>query len=228
MSFGKEAEMTRPVHRWLEKQGLWVKSEYVTPWGICDLVGVEFRQPSVLARQKLAQTRPIGPLHRITLLHMIPDSSEGKCVTAKRLRKETYRMVLPRGLEYELEKLQRGHFIISPKQGHYQRENGWMPLHHRILAIELKLKRISEALFQAAAHVKFATESYVAFPAYTAYRVISSDRKSEFEKARVGILAISRRKCEIVLRATSNDGLADPVVQSHCVERFWRTHITGN
>lgn len=40
--FDFEREMAQPVLNWLQQNRLEVKSEFSTPWGICDMVGVQF------------------------------------------------------------------------------------------------------------------------------------------------------------------------------------------
>ena len=41
MDYRLESEMTPIVEAWLDAQGLDHKAEFVTPWGICDLVGTK-------------------------------------------------------------------------------------------------------------------------------------------------------------------------------------------
>ena len=67
--FKAEANMMKPVLQWMQSLNLAVKSEFITPWGMCDLVGVGFRKGNVKRRQKLRQTRAINSMRRAALLH---------------------------------------------------------------------------------------------------------------------------------------------------------------
>jgi hypothetical protein len=220
-SFALECEMSGPVRRWLNKEGLAVKDEYVLPWGICDFVGLSFDQERVNKRLALRQFRPIGPPHRVNLLFEIPDAETGKRIGFRRLQKRLP-MLPPDALEHELEKLAQNGFVVQDPKGSFQKLNGWVPLHNRIVAVELKLSRTSEVLGQAASHRAFASESYVAMPSKIAERAAET-RCAEFDAAGVGILAVTRNMCKVLLRSSASGVSVQPTLQAHCVERFWRT-----
>ncbi len=60
MPFRRESQMVVPVRRWLERQNLLVKPEFLLPWGVCDFVAVAFRSENVKKRLKLRQKqRPL-------------------------------------------------------------------------------------------------------------------------------------------------------------------------
>lgn len=221
MTFAREREMARPVRSWLMSQGLQVKQEYSTPWGICDFVAASLNRTLVRKRLELRQSNAIGSLFRLALLQRIPDSRSGRSISWSRL--EHLCRVPSEYLEAELDKLIVNRFVIRTPRGAFQKLNGWQPLHKKIIAIELKLNRVAEAIMQARANRAFATESFIALPAETAYRLARSERKHELTMAGVGIIAVSRESCTVLLRPSDCGIAADPVLQMHCVERFWRT-----
>src|SRR6266446_3702040 len=92
--FESEAKMSKPVIRWMQSLGLRVKPEFITPWGICDLVGLSFRSTSVQHRLRLGQTQPITSVTRAALLLRIPDVATGQSITLMALTKE-YAFVMP-------------------------------------------------------------------------------------------------------------------------------------
>jgi hypothetical protein len=83
----------------------------------------------------------------------------------------------------EVERLIDDGFVLRISGGRLQKMNGWMPLPSRIVAVELKLRRIAEALQQARANLGFAEESYAAFPMPVARRIAreSSSWSSYFD-----------------------------------------------
>ena len=104
-----------------------------------------------------------------------------------------------------------------------------MPIHERLVAVELKLSRIEEAMHQAMNNLGFADESYVALPAVVARRVASNpSRWSEFFDAGVGLLSVSRHRCDVLMQPHKAAGWPDPAIQLYCAEKFWRTRAKGN
>lgn len=230
MNFTREMEMLEPAQTWLQDQGLMTKAEFYTPWGVCDLVGVEFRKNSVKKRLRLRQMSAVGPAARINLLRNIPDPDEDgrTSITLRRLeRLFSYRFDAEE-VQREIQYLVKNRFVCSPKRNHFQRVNGWMPLQKRIVAVELKLNRITEALHQAACHRKIAQEVYAAFPIHTAERLVSSGRVEACTNLGVGILGVHPDGCERLLKPSGRKPEIDPVLEMHCVERFWRTFATDN
>jgi hypothetical protein len=220
--FARECDMSGPVREWLRRQRLLIKEEFALPWGVCDFVAMSFNSNQVSKRLAFRQFRPIGPLHRVALLTQIPDHESGPPISLSDLE-QLYRDAadLPM-LDNELHSLISGRFVIQKENG-LQRLNGWAPLHDRIVAVELKLSRVSEALAQAASHLAFATESYIALPAEIADRAATGPRSAEFRNSGIGILAVTRKACKIVLPASQGGVQPIDALQMHCVERFWRT-----
>jgi hypothetical protein len=214
--------MATPVVRWLQRRGLAVKQEFSFPWGICDLVGVKLDASRVKRRISYGQTRPIGPLLRLYILSRIPDSKSGRCVSLKMLRKEF--AALPVGtLEKELDVLMRGKFVHSPKQGLLNKTNSWAPLHLRIVAVELKLSRVADAISQAVANHAAATHSYVALPGRLASHMVQHSGAEGFLQRGVGLLGVWPRSCVELVQPSTLGSSCDEIIQSHVVERFWRT-----
>ncbi len=228
-AFQFEREMSAPSRDWLKRQGLIIKEEFSTPWGICDLVGVSFAQERVLQRLSLGQREPIGPPFRIALLNRIPDSQTGKTVALDGLEREFNDFLTPSEIQRALKSLVESGFVVTVHSGCLQKLNGWAPLHWRIVALELKLRRVEEALNQARSHLRFATHSYVGLPSELALRVAQSSRRRDFLNFGVGIVAVSPTHCQVVVRSRGQSSAEqDKVLQMHCVERFWRTRVRDN
>jgi hypothetical protein len=226
--FKFEREMAPYTRSWLVSLGLMVKEEFSTPWGICDLVGVSFSAKRVRQRLKLGQQSAIGPASRIELLNLIPDVSIGKSISVGRLERELDETLPPEELRRELDRLVGSRFIHSTRSGCFQKSDGWVPLHERIVAIELKLNRVSDGLSQAISHLRFATDVYLGLPTDLAMRIASSKRAIEFEHSGVGVVAVSHGSCRVVVAPLRKPHLSDRILQMHCVERFWRTMIRGS
>lgn len=230
--FVRESDMAASVARWMKSSGMTaVKSEFVTPWGICDLVGLTFNPANVEHRLRLRQTRAIGSITRALLLLQIPDGQTGKFTTVSSLARQ-FAPSLPREVvSEEIARLIAGRFVVPRSRGRLHRVNGWMPLQDRLVAVELKLSRIAEAMHQAMSNLAFAEESYVGFPAAVARRVAASaSRWSDFFHAGVGVLSVTRRGCNVLLPAREREtpDSTDGVLQFYCVEKFWRTRARGS
>ncbi len=221
--FRFESEMARPVLKWLNGNGLAAKTEFHTPCGICDMVGMKFRPSRVRVRLSHGQKHAVGPVLRLHVLWKIPDQESGSSVTFHRLHAESFSSLPPDRLRRELEHLERRKFIASPRRGAYHKVNGWDPLYDRIVAVELKLARVSEAVSQARSNLAFATESYIALPMDRALRIAHGQVGSAIRKQGVGLLGVSRTKCERLFAGSRAAEPCDEILRAHCVERFWRT-----
>ena len=226
--FRFEHEMASSARDWLMRQGLKVKEEFYTPWGVCDMVGVKLDRRKVRKRLRLGQKYPMGPLIRLEILNAIPDAVEGEWITLEELAHK-YRDLLTRAeVCAEIDKLLTGKFVRQGEDRTLQKVNGWAPLQTRLVAIELKLNRVEEALGQAISHQAFAGESFVGLPAGLAERVATSPRAGRFQAEGVGILSVGRNLSRVVLRPQPRLQKIDPGFQMHCVERFWRTEVRGS
>jgi hypothetical protein len=228
MTFSYEHQMMDPVAQWLRDHGLMVKMEFPTPWGICDLVGCSLNKKKVQKRLSQHQTRPIGSLLRVHLLSLIPDQKEGGSVNAEDLHRAFAGYLDKDRIGHELMKLMKDRFIETTDTGTFYKINGWMPLHRRLVAVELKLSRIDDALHQAINNLGFADESYVALPVSIAERLVNRQKESQFANKGVGLLGVDPQGCRIVLKASTHRVRQDAVVQEHSVERFWLPHVRGS
>ena len=226
--FRYEREMLAPARRWLSNQGMMVKEEFTTPWGVCDLVAVSLDQEHVRERLQLGQRAAIGPLTRVRILSAIPKVETNASEIVKTIM-SSYRGVLtPSHLREEIDRLIAGKFVKEGERGTLQRINGWAPLHRRLVALELKLSRVQDALAQAASHQAFAEGSYVGLPTDVAERIVTSQRAASFRSEGVGILSVGKDGCRIVLRPKARRYPLNPALQMHCVERFWRSWLRGS
>src|SRR6267378_4596873 len=105
ISFRLEREMAAPCRDWLKRQGLLIKEEFATPWGICDLVGASFSQERVRQRLNLGQSEPIGSPLRIALLSRIPDAQTEKTVALGWLEREFNDLLAPGEIQRALRSL---------------------------------------------------------------------------------------------------------------------------
>jgi hypothetical protein len=226
--FRFEHEMANSARNWLKRQGLMVKEEFYTPWGICDLVGAALDANRVRERLQLGQKHPIGPLIRLEILNAVPDAETGQSTTREELAHKYQDLLAATEVCAEIDKLITGKFVTVTEQGTLQKVNGWVPLHTRLVALELKLNRVEEALGQAISHQAFADESFVGFPTGLAGRIAASPRAARFLAGGVGIVSVGKSRCHIVLRPETRRHPINPTLQMHCVERFWRTRIKGN
>ena len=128
----------------------------------------------------------------------------------------------------EVGRLVNDKFVHITDRGCFQKMNGWVPLHKKIVALELKLTRISDAMHQAISNLEFADESYVGLPMRTAQRLEKGRKKSEFARKGIGLVGITPEKCEVFLEPNAVKSQQNRILQMHCVERFWRTHIKSN
>jgi len=221
--FALEAELVAPVQRWMQRQGLRVKAEYRTPWGICDLVGIALDKHRVTQRRKAGHNTALGRIERIGLLELIPTQASGSAISWTDLvRVAQANMGI--AVERELDWLLRNGFVRWSAERSLRRMDSWAPLQRRIVAIELKLNRIREALAQANNHSPLTRERYVALPLDVARRACRL-RTQEFVKAGVGLLGVLPSRCYTLLHPDDHVPREDRLEQRHCVERFWRTHF---
>ena len=225
MNFTYEHQMLGPAQRWLRTKGLMTKTEFSTPWGICDIVGCSFNHRNVKKRIGYGQINPIGPHVRVMLLSPIPDHTTTKSITLAELCRQFAPFFDQPCITLELNRLIKDKFVRVTPQGAFQKINGWMPLRKKIVALELKLNRVTEVLYQAINHLEFADESYVGLPIEIAERVAKSPRRSEFLYNGIGILGITSDKCKVLLKSAPSLSWQNPIFQAHCAERFWRTYI---
>lgn len=220
--------MSPIVSAWMRSTGLTVKTEFHLPWGVCDLVGVSLNADHVAHRLQLKQRKAIGSITSTAILLQIPDVETHRSLPIDTLYKQ-YSAVMPlTEIQEEVERLIAGRFVVKNRRGRLQKVNGWMPLEDRLIAVELKLSRVEEALVQARNHLDFATESYAAFPVCVAERIAGkSHRWSQFFDLGIGLISVGTRECHTLIPARNFPKPTDVAVRAFCVEKFWRTRTTG-
>lgn len=220
--------MCQPVTRWMSSLGLAVKAEFVTPWGMCDLVGSCPRKRNRSKRIKFGQTNSVSSLSRTALLLSIPDIASNETTSIQCLISTFAPLIPEQTIISETDRLVDDGFV-SRTGSRLQRLNGWIPLHKRLMAVELKLHRVEEAMNQASANLMFADESYVALPDRLALRVYDRPRRwnEHFERG-VGLIAVSARSCRIIRKSFHKLTKPDPILQFYSVEKFWRTFLTNS
>jgi hypothetical protein len=227
--FAKEFEMTSSVSRWMKAGGMTTKSQFVTPSGICDLVALRFNPRNVARRVDLKQTRSIASITRAVILLQIPDVETRRSIALERLIRHSAPFIPEELVRKETARLIADRFVLRSSRNRLQKVNGWVPLQHRFVAVELKLARISEAMGQAVNNLGFADESYVALPVDVARRVAAdSSRWSKFFDAGIGLLSVAPRRCEVLRPANKSENLLDKAVQFYCVEKFWNSRVRGS
>jgi len=227
MSFRYESELVAPAQAWLQRQGLLTRSEFAMPWGICDLVGLQFDTRHVKKRLALGQRRPIGPARRVALLARIPDRDTGRSVRLGTLRSLFGDLVSAETITEDLKRLIENKFACRTTRGTYQKLNGWEPLHRRLVAVELKLDRVQDALHQAMANLALTRESYVGMPMDRAARLQGGPNAARFRQANVGLLGIGPNTCRVLI-PVPRGGPTRTVPERHCAERFWRSYVKGS
>lgn len=220
--FQFESEMSAIVERWLCRQSLHVKRELITPWGECDFVAVGFDEASVSKRISLGQSKAVTSLSRSVLLMSVPDAETQKSKTLRALVKQFAPAMCEASISKEVERLVTDGFLVRTKRGGLQKLNGWMPLHKRIVTVELKLNRIEEVMQQAKANLSLGAESYVALPHDVAKRIQRNPKRwSEYFSLGIGLLSVTHSSCRRLVKASPSESSVDRAVQLHAVEKFW-------
>ena len=220
--------MRAPVEGWLESQGFLTKTEFPLPWGICDVVGVQLSETHAKRRVNSRQTKPVSSLELIQLLNSIPSE---KAIALTRLHSMLATSRSTSEVNDALQRLKKQRLVSFPRSNYIQKHVEWTPLYERIVAVEMKLRKVRVALAQARAHLMFADESYVALPSDLAGRLSNSDRRQEFMDLGVGLISVAKEGVGVVLvpdtPPPSPTGLGR-LFKAHCAERFWRMWFTGN
>jgi len=227
MEFRLEKDMISPIHDWLAGQVVHVKREFRTPWGYCDLVGCTLSLTKVNNRLRLSQHEPIGSLESVDVLWQIPDEISGKSIELESLAAFYAPWMDVDRVAQHVALLERKRFVVRNQTGELQKRNGWFPLHKRLIAIEAKLARVEEAVYQAARHLTYADEAYVALPSRLARRIPKSQRERQFRDLGLGLLAVTNQTVRVLIEP-GNHAETDQVLQAHSVEKFWQLRFRGN
>lgn len=216
--FQQEKEMTPVVKTWLKESGFRTKSEFRTPWGVCDLVGCTMNAEAVETRVRLRQTAQLSNTLRATLFSAIPDESRRNGVSLDSLCSTLGNSSLRGRIEHELGKLIDGGFIVQTPTGSFKSRSRWKPLHREVIAIELKLTKVHEVIAQAIMNRSFATQSFLALPEDVVSRM-SRTASEKCTEAGIGVIAVSQTGCSIAKEARETS--SDEGLQIHLVDRFW-------
>ncbi|WP_417377068.1 hypothetical protein [Gimesia maris] len=219
--FKYEKDMVAPVVRWLEAMGFVVKNEFVLPWGICDIVACSLNPQKVQLRNQLKQYKSIRSALGIQLLFDIPEQKKYRGISASAIKRKYEKSVVGEVIEKQLKQLESDNYIHTTRTGTYKKNSEWYPLHRKLIAIELKLNRVSEALDQAKKNLGFVEFSYVGLPSRIASRIVHSKKVNDFKDARIGIISVSDNACRLVLGAKNQVKKIDRPTQARLVERFW-------
>lgn len=96
----------------------------------------------------------------------------------------------------------------------------WMPIYRELVAIELKLARIADVIYQAKTNSHLVTHSYIAMPYKAAYRALDKAKT-----AKVGVIVVHEPPhhdkigaCSIILEPTHKKCHDN----HHLAESLWR------
>jgi hypothetical protein len=223
--FALESEMLSPVKNWISGRGLDVKSEYDTPWGICDVVGCKIDAEKAVHRKRLGQVQSVGSLFRVELLRRIPDIETGKTINLNELNEEVGDLLEISELQEHISILRRRNFVVD-SNGEFSKRNGWMPLHSKVVSVEMKLKKFPEVLAQAVANLSLTSESYIAMPEPEALKIASKNQE-RLRTSGIGMLAVGPTEV-FELVAPSQEASSDKTITAYCAERFWRNYVTNS
>lgn len=228
-TFRAESELVRPVTRWLRRRGLLVREEFHTQVGICDLVGFQLDQERLKQRLVLGQKRPLGPRLRVHLWLLLPDTDAGSSLSLDELAKHYSGLCSEEEIAHSLDQLVAGGLAVRLKPNHYSKSSAWYPLHKEIVAVELKLSRLVEAIAQARRYLGFATSSYVAAPADRARAWLEHRGQEYFRAESVGLLAVRPSRVETLVQCPAPPAdLQNEVACAHAVERFFSSFVKGS
>lgn len=219
--------MRPAVQAWLLSEGHLVRHEFQTDSGICDLVGCTIDPAKAQHRLELGQVRPLGNNLRVSIWCRMPEAGCRKSIKVEELVESFGGHIAKRTIQEQVDRLLRAGFVRMSRSGGLQKLNGWEPLQIELVAVEMKLQKVTEALAQAERYSLFADSSYVALPAPTAGRALSRCEDS-FESAGIGVLAVEPDGVAVLKRAhrIEDTTMAGRIARVHAVERFWPTYLS--
>ena len=166
---------------------------------------------------------------RAALLLRVPDIESNNSITLKQLARECSPAIQSERVSKEVTRLVEDGFVVCQNGEQLQKVNGWMPLQERFIAVELKLKRVEEALTQAENNFGFADESFVALPEDLALRIAAkTKRRGDFERLGVGLISVTAKCASIIIPSHRPDCEKTSAVQLYSVEKFWQAAIRGS
>ena len=219
--FRYEEDMRAPVHDWLNSRNCVARDEVGLPWGVCDCIGVEVDQAQVDVRRTARQFTRLTQ-EEIRYLCNIPP---GGCYTQdlaaylhlyhgwpsfkKQLKSLIKRRVI------EAEEKEGAQYLV--------RNVPWLPMHKRLIAVEMKLSQASVVLHQAFNHVAFCGESWAAMPKDKIGRM-RKETVTRFGEWGVGLLAVTPDSCSVIITARENeiDNVHDLIRALFTAECVWQ------
>ena len=161
--FNLEKEMAPVTIKWLKNSGLYVKEEFRTPEGVCDIVAYKFKSRAINKRLERGLVGNMTSELQISIWAYVVSFADSGC------RRERLLDFFSKGFDRldvltSLEKLIKKGFVETDLQGFLFAENSWFPLTDKIVSIELKLKNVNEALSQAKRYSYFSDYSYIGMP----------------------------------------------------------------
>lgn len=192
-----EKQMTPIVRQWMSDQGFGIISEFQHPSGYCDLAGIQFDQERVQKRIKSKQARPIKGMFAFAQAL----TEECSITDGEHIHQDYYKRKLAR-FDIENDNLR---LLVD-----------WLPFHKNIIAVELKLNKISEVISQAIGNFSFANQSYIAMPIEIAQKLIDHEKVIEHGLGVLGVLDNSVLRLRMPDKFVHNKGL-----HFHAAEKFW-------
>ncbi len=214
-----ESHLAGTVLRWLGEQGLVQLSEFVTPWGVADVLAIRPNLDRVNARIEAGHLDAVIDAHAMQLLLSLPAGAKAKRISDLARKFEP---LLGQALfERAVRSLMRKRFVIQDGLS-LRRRVDWLPYHERLVAVELKLRRIDEAVAQARRNKAITAESYVALPAIIAERVAFTERRLGFEESGVGLLSVQDDICAELIPPDLSGKTVIEVQELSAAEACWR------
>lgn len=225
--FRLESEMTAPAIEWLTSQGMHWRREFATPWGPCDLVAMSFDPVALEQRRRNRQYKAIASSRRAGLIFgaAYAETSEPSVALSREHQawRDEWLQAIADSHNPDIARLIADGWVIRNESGQVTRRQPWLPLHARLVAVELKLSRVKDALRQASRHLVFATESYAAFPMTVAERVREKrERWAEYFARGVGVLGIAPGHSAILIPSQSDPMRLWLEMRWYAPELFWR------
>lgn len=193
--------------------------EFVTPWGVADVLGIRFNLDRVRARIAAGHLDPVGDAHAMQLLLSLPTGGKPKRIAEVARRFEPLLGAVL--FERAVRNLIRKRFVVQ-EGASLVRHTDWMPYHEQLVVVELKLRRVDEALAQARRHKAITAESYVGMPAVIAERIAFTERRADFEAAGVGLLSVQDDICKILIPPDLSTKTVLEVQALCAAETCWR------
>lgn len=219
--FRFESEMKDPVTQWCLSRGFSVKNEFQTQWGVCDVVACSLDPEKVGRRGVSKKKRKLNSHLRISILLSIPAKRAKRSISFQEIWLRYKQYYDENEINQELSTLLNDGFVAQNKEGKYHRIDDSYPLHSNLVAIELKLSRISDAIIQAHNNLLFADESYVGLPIDVAREIrADSERKREIVENGIGLLGVDKDDCHVLIDAPKSAHHKNRVFQIQYSESF--------